>query len=42
MYPDVSGILTNPKVCFVTGAARGLGFEFCRAFIQAYGDRLLS
>jgi len=23
------------KVCFVTGAARGLGFEFCRAFIQA-------
>jgi NAD(P)-dependent dehydrogenase (short-subunit alcohol dehydrogenase family) len=26
----------------VTGAARGLGYEFCRAFIQAYGDRLFS
>ena len=24
----------------VTGAARGLGYEFCRAFIQAYGNRL--
>jgi len=23
------------KVCLVTGAARGLGYEFCRAFIQA-------
>lgn len=23
------------KVCMVTGAARGLGLEFCRAFIQA-------
>jgi len=26
----------------VTGAARGLGYEFCRAFIQAYGNRLFS
>ncbi|PPQ98842.1 hypothetical protein CVT24_003396 [Panaeolus cyanescens] len=25
------------KVCVVTGAARGLGLEFCRAFIQSYG-----
>ncbi|KAF8163422.1 hypothetical protein B0H34DRAFT_795133 [Crassisporium funariophilum] len=23
------------KVCMVTGAARGLGFEFCRAFVEA-------
>lgn len=23
------------KVCMVTGAARGLGFEFCRAFLQS-------
>jgi len=23
------------KICLVTGAARGLGYEFCRAFIQA-------
>ncbi|KAF9527037.1 hypothetical protein CPB83DRAFT_816386 [Crepidotus variabilis] len=23
------------KVCMVTGAARGLGFEFCRSFLQA-------
>ncbi|KAF8350601.1 NAD-P-binding protein [Amanita rubescens] len=23
------------KVCLVTGAARGLGYEFCRAFIQS-------
>ncbi|CAA7271597.1 unnamed protein product [Cyclocybe aegerita] len=23
------------KVCMVTGAARGLGFEFCRAFVQS-------
>ncbi|KAF8798123.1 NAD(P)-binding protein [Phlegmacium glaucopus] len=23
------------KVCMVTGAAKGLGYEFCRAFIQA-------
>ena len=24
------------KVCLVTGAARGLGYEFCRAFIEMY------
>jgi len=23
------------KVCMVTGAARGLGFEFCKAFVQS-------
>ncbi|CCM04434.1 uncharacterized protein FIBRA_06614 [Fibroporia radiculosa] len=30
--PDFS--MSN-KVCMVTGAARGLGFEFCRAFVQS-------
>ena len=24
-----------PQVCLVTGGARGLGQEFCRAFIQS-------
>lgn len=24
------------KVCVITGAARGLGFEFCRAFVEMY------
>lgn len=24
------------KVCLVTGAAQGLGYEFCRAFLEAY------
>jgi len=28
------------KVCLVTGAARGLGFEFCRAFIESGATRL--
>jgi len=23
------------KVCLITGAARGLGNEFCRAFVQS-------
>ncbi|KAJ3512105.1 hypothetical protein NLJ89_g3721 [Agrocybe chaxingu] len=30
------------KVCMVTGAARGLGFEFCRAFVQSYAKILPS
>jgi NAD(P)-dependent dehydrogenase (short-subunit alcohol dehydrogenase family) len=24
------------QVCMVTGAARGLGYEFCRAFVDSY------
>lgn len=32
--------LTGSKVCLVTGAARGLGLEFCRAFVQSYAMSL--
>ncbi|KIK08245.1 hypothetical protein K443DRAFT_128612 [Laccaria amethystina LaAM-08-1] len=41
MSPWASPVPTLPcfsmqgKVCMVTGAARGLGFEFCRAFLQS-------
>jgi hypothetical protein len=35
---EISFINIGPlgQVCMVTGAARGLGNEFCRAFIQSY------
>jgi hypothetical protein len=33
-------LITPSQVCLVTGAARGLGNEFCRAFIQSLVDAL--
>ena len=30
------------QVCMITGAARGLGNEFCKAFIQSYVVRNFS
>ena len=39
MYPDLGrpciGTHLVRQVCLVTGGARGLGQEFCRAFIQS-------
>ena len=39
MYPDLGrpciGTHLVHQVCLVTGGARGLGQEFCRAFIQS-------
>ncbi|KAJ7681787.1 hypothetical protein B0H17DRAFT_1075702 [Mycena rosella] len=31
----LSSFSMQGKVCMVTGAARGLGYEFCRAFVQS-------
>ncbi|TFK30050.1 NAD-binding protein [Coprinopsis marcescibilis] len=35
LTPTLSSFSLRDKVCVVTGAARGLGLEFCRAFLDA-------
>lgn len=34
-FPNIVRVRTNEQVCLVTGAARGLGNEFCRAFLRS-------
>lgn len=33
--PEMAHAFKDQQVCMVTGAARGLGYEFCRAFIRS-------
>ncbi|KAG9226270.1 hypothetical protein CCMSSC00406_0003149 [Pleurotus cornucopiae] len=34
-YKTLPSLSMQDKVCVVTGAARGLGYEFCNAFLQS-------